>query len=290
MNTPQTSIPLTRKQALTEAIRLLQQDPGQAKVIEKLKEIANNRPQVKWTEETARDAIESFMMRERRVPTVTDLRDDDCLPAHPMFRHYFKTTASEWLSKNYPSYFDPEATRYSALKVAYEVLSNSKEKQSKIKEILDEYPLTKWTVANVSDLLYTFWNENGRIPSKNDFKESHILPYDQIFWYQWKLPYFEWLAKYCPILKMKDEEQHAPRDYIAEFAAEYKKIKPRGEDDFNARRDKTKCCVSDYIILRTGCTDWIDLLDKAGVESYDYESEKIRKEWAKIKSVTYIVI
>lgn len=59
-------------------------------------------PLTNWTDKTIRDRIEQFYEDEGRYPTATDFKKKG-MPPHPVFKHRYNRTLSQWLTENYPT-------------------------------------------------------------------------------------------------------------------------------------------------------------------------------------------
>ena len=119
---------MTRKQAIFKVILKIRAQKGQNEaLIAKLTEIADLMPFVKWSEETVRDCVEQFMSDHGRLPTVTDFKVKNGMPAHALFPYLVKMTAHEWMERNFPTYYKPSVTIRQALETAIEVAAEDDE-------------------------------------------------------------------------------------------------------------------------------------------------------------------
>ncbi len=92
---------MTRKTALLQAISQLSGDQNNTEICEKLSDILEDMPLTNWTDKTIRDRIEQFREDEGRYPTTTDFKKKG-MPPHPVFKHRYNRTLSQWLQENYP--------------------------------------------------------------------------------------------------------------------------------------------------------------------------------------------
>ena len=113
---------MTRKQAILAAKEqfLPQND---TKAAERLEEIIKDMPFVKWTEDIIRDCIEQFMCDFGRLPTAADFGKNG-LPSSEVVQYAFKISVHNWMTKNYPYFYQPGLTRKQALNKALEVLQD----------------------------------------------------------------------------------------------------------------------------------------------------------------------
>ena len=258
--------------------------------IEILKGLATGLPILQWSEHVAQDCIDNFYLENNRLPTVTDLQKNvGELPAHPSFKYIFGITASQWLMRYGQDYKPPKTTRKQTLLLVLDILQG--EERQRIKDMLDEYPLTKWNESNTIDCLVTFYQKYNRMPSEKEMEASEELPYYGIFKYKWKKTYLKWLEIYAPLLhKAFFDERVYQRDYIADFVSEYKRLLPRNEADFDRRRNQDVCCKASHIKMALNITRWTQLVKHCGLELFDAEAERVAKERAKIKSIRIISV
>lgn len=289
MNT-QEKLPITRKAAIYKAISLLEKQGNRNEEIAVLKGLATGMPIVQWSKKVAKDCIDNFYLDNQRLPTVTDLQKKNSeLPAHPNFKYLFGMTASQWLAKYRDCYQPPKTTRKRTLLLALEILDG--EEKERIQEMMDEYPITKWSITNVIDCFVTYYQKYKHVPCENEMESSEELPYYGIFKYKWKTTYLKWLEKYIPILHQTFfDERVYQRDYLSEFVSEYKRLLPRNEAEFDRRRNESACCQASHIKMALNITKWTQLVERCGLELFDIEAERIAKEKAKIKSVRIISV
>lgn len=289
MNT-QEELPITRKSVIYQAISLLKKQGNREEEIAILQELATGVPILQWTEKVAKDCIDNFYLDNNRLPTVTDLQRKDAeLPAHTNFKYLFGITASQWLTQHCKTYNPPKTTRKKTLLLVFDML-NGEEKQ-RIKDMLDEYLITKWNEKNMVDCFVTFYQKHNRMPSEKEMEKSKELPYYNIFQYKWKTTYLKWLEIHIPSLyKAFLDERMYQRDYLSDFISEYKRILPRNEADFDRRRNQEVCCKASHIKVALNITRWTQLVNYCGLELFDVETERIAKEKSKIKSVRIISV
>lgn len=269
---------MTRKQAIFKVILKIRAQKGQnGALIAKLTEVADLMPFVKWSEGTVRDCVEQFMSDHKRLPTVTDFRVKDGMPAHALFPYLFKMTAHEWMERNFPTYYEPTVTIRQALRMAIEVAAEDDETAGKLRDILSEYPLTKWNEKNIGDGLETFFDMHGYLPRKEDYQTEKYLPFVDIYRYRYQMRRNAWIELHCPALMQK--ERVRGRTYkqssLHDFAKEYERIKPFTEDEFNQKRCKQICCA-EVIMRYNKIKSWQELLARCGLKRYTNDVPPIK--------------
>lgn len=283
-------MPLTRKAAVFQAISLLEKEGNHEEEIQVLKKFSAGLPAVQWTKEVAADCIDNFLLENGRLPTVTELAQNKELPFHTSFKYLFGMPARKWLEKRYSSTRDfPATSRKRALLSAYRVLDG--EARERIKDMLDEYPITQWNDKNTADCIVTYYEKYRRVPSEEEMKRSDELPYIGVFKYRWKSTYLQWLKENLPYLyRLYCDERTQQRDYAGEFVREYKRIRPKSEADFNRRRNRALCCGTDRVKRALNVTRWADLLSACRLEVCNGAEERAEIERDKIKSVRIIAV
>ncbi len=265
----QKELKMTRNQALLSVFAMFEGKISHTEEIERLKEVANVMPFTEWDDATVKDAVEYFMSVNGRVPTVTDFKKENGLPSNPVIKQHYKMNLREWLDKNFPTYYEPKPTRKQALLFAYEALAKLPVAQEKIRELLVEYPICRWSSENILDAVEEFFRVNDRLPYEREFKKSNHLPDYGHLLYKYKCGLREWYDKYCNELFVKNESRIKPvRDYLKEFANEYERIKPLSKEDFNRRRNSENCCLAEVVMKNTYITSWTELLKKCNLQRY----------------------
>ncbi len=262
---------MTRKWAIFKVIsqiRAQKADSGQ--LVAKLKEIESQMPFVKWTEWSVRDCVEHFMAVHKRLPTVTDFKVQNGMPAHAIFPFLFKMTAREWMDKNYPTYYHPAVTVRQALEQAIAVAGGNADIVKKLRELLAEYPLTKWNVDNIKDGLERFFEEHGHLPRREDYQRESFLPFIDIFRYRYKTRRNAWIELNCPDLMRREQlrDRARKKSSLAAFAEEYKRVCPITKDEFDQKRNKADICSADVIMRINGIAGWEELLSVCRLQRY----------------------
>lgn len=270
---------MTRNQALLSVFAMFEGKNGHTDEIERLKEIARAMPFTEWDDATVKDAVEYFMATNGRVPTVTDFKKGNGLPSNPVIKQHYNRNLREWLDKNFSTYYEPKPTRKQALQFACEALVKLPEAQEKIKELLDEYPVCRWTVENITDAVAEFFRANDRLPYEREFNKSNHLPNYGHLLYKYKCGLREWYETYCYELFIKTESRIKPvRDYLKEFAEEYERIKPVSKEDFNRHRNPETCCLAEVVMRNTYIRTWAELLQRCKLRRYEREEKNFITE------------
>lgn len=273
-----------------QAITLLEKEGNHEEEIRILKKFSVGLPAVQWTKEVAADCIDNFFLENGRLPTVTELAQNKELPFHTSFKYLFGMPARKWLEKRYssPRAF-PATSRKRALLSAYRSLDGAA--RERIKDMLDEYPITRWNDKNITDSLVTYYEKYRRVPSEEEMKRSDELPYIGVFKYRWKTTYLQWLKENLPYLHwLYCNERTQQRDYAGEFVREYNRIRPKNEADFNRRRNRALCCGTERVKRAMNVTRWADLLKACRLERCDAAAEQTENERKKIKTVRIIAV
>ncbi len=275
----QKELKMTRNQALLSVFAMFEGKNSHLEEIAKLKEVANVMPFTEWDDATVKDAVEDFMSVNGRVPTVTDFKKENGLPSHPVIKQRYKINLHEWLNKNFPTYYKPKPTRKQALEFAYKVLEKLPDARAKIGELLDEYPVCRWSSTNILDAVEEFFRQNDRLPYEREFiKANHLPDYGHLL-YKYKCGLREWYETYCNDLFIKNESRIKPvRDYLKEFAEEYERIKPISKEEFNRMRNPEICCLAEVVMKNTYISNWNELLQKCNLQRYEKEIPKLITE------------
>jgi len=275
----QKELKMTRNQALLSVFAMFEGKNSHTGEIERLKEIARVMPFTEWDDDTVKDAVEYFMATHGRVPTVTDFKKENGLPSNPVIKQHYKMNLREWLDKNFPTYYEPKSTRKQALKFAYESLAKLPAAQEKIKELLAEYPVCRWSSENIIDAVEEYYRVHDRLPYERDFKKINHLPDYGHLLYKYKCGLRDFYETHCNELFVKNESRIKPvRDYLKEFAEEYERIKPLSKEDFNRRRNSENCCLAEVVMRNTYITSWTELLKKCNLQRYEKVDENLITE------------
>ena len=272
----QKELKMTRNEALLSVFAMFEGKNSHTEDIEKLREVASVMPFTEWDDATVKDAVEYFMAINGRVPTVTDFKKENGLPCNSVIKNRYKINLHEWLGLNFPTYYKPKPTRKQALQFAYEALAKFPAAQDKIKELLTEYPVCRWSIENIVDAVNEFFKVNGRLPYERDYRKSNHLPdYGHIL-YKYNCGLREWYGIYCnELLKKNENRMENSRNYLKEFSNEYERIKPISKADFNRRRNQNNCCLAEVVMRNTGINSWSELLHKCNLQYYEKTVPKL---------------
>ncbi len=252
---------MTRNQALLSVYAIFEGKNGHAEEIKRLKEVASVMPFTEWNDATVKDAVEYFMATHGRVPTVTDCKKENGLPSNSVIKQRYKTSLREWLTENFPTYYKPKPTRKQTLQFAFEALEKLPAAQEKIKDLLEEYPVCKWSLKNITDGVEEFFRVNKRLPHEKEFSKDNHLPDYGHMRYQYKCGLYEWYKTYCNALyEQNRRNKPIERNYLQEFIEEYERIKPCNSEDFNRRRDLNRCCSAQTVMKKCNIGAWRELL------------------------------
>ncbi len=95
---------MTRKQAVLDAIEILSRNQENKQTVSILKEIYDELPLIRWTENNVLDAFAQFILENGRLPTAGDM----CvtLPSKPTLNRIFNVSGLvEFEKKYFPEYF-----------------------------------------------------------------------------------------------------------------------------------------------------------------------------------------
>lgn len=275
----QKELKMTRNEALLSVFAMFEGNNSHIEEIGRLKEIAKIMPFTEWDDATVKDAVEYFMVTYGRIPTVTDFTKENGLPCNSVIRQHYKMNLREWLDINFPTYYKPIPTRKQVLHFAYEALDKLPEAQAKIKELLSEYPICRWTTENIIDAVEEFFRTNERLPYEREFNKVNHLPDYKHLLYKYKCGLREFYETNCNELFLKNESGIKPvRDYLKEFAEEYERIKPISKEDFNRRRSSENCCLAEVVMRNTYIKSWTELLSKCNLQHYEKTVQKLITE------------
>ncbi len=117
-NTRKGVFPMTRKQAITQAIHALQQAEDGAEAIGILEDLSQELPIIHWSDPAVRDAVDQFLVDNGRLPTATDFKKPG-MPPYRVFMRNYGLTPTEWLRANYPLQYPSEEALVTAYTQAF---------------------------------------------------------------------------------------------------------------------------------------------------------------------------
>ena len=95
---------MTRKQAITKAIAVLQQEGDNTEAIRVLEELSSELPIIHWSDTALRDTVDQFIADTGRMPAATDFKKPG-MPPYRVFMCNYGLTPTEWLQANYPEHY-----------------------------------------------------------------------------------------------------------------------------------------------------------------------------------------
>lgn len=95
---------MTRKQAISKAIKALQQAGENTEAIRVLEELSGELPIIHWSDTALRDTVDQFIADTGRMPAATDFKRPG-MPPYRVFMCNYGLTPTEWLQANYPEHY-----------------------------------------------------------------------------------------------------------------------------------------------------------------------------------------
>lgn len=175
-------------------------------------------------------------------------------------------------------------TRKQALDCAVQALAAAGQNEEAIRVLhilSDELPLNRWTEAAIRDSVEQFILDNGRAPTRTDFKKK-CLPPHSVIKRRFGLTLQEWLDENYPAERPSEDERH--KEATEAFVREYLRIQPVSAEDYNARRAHPSMGWS--AIARYNHTRrWRILLEKLGLPIYSSRSVPDAKQQLKVNII-----
>ena len=94
--------PMTRKEALSLAIKALAAAGANEEAITILHTLSEELPHTKWSEAAIRDAVEQYILDHGKVPSPYAFQKKG-LPPHTVIQNRYGMTVKDWLAENYPT-------------------------------------------------------------------------------------------------------------------------------------------------------------------------------------------
>lgn len=145
---------MTRKQALLAVLK----EQTNPEIIEKLQDIIDDEPSIKWTKKKILDSIEQFIIDNNRYPLTCEMDRLAILPPHTNISYYFNMTYKELIKEYFPDYM-----RNSKI----EIDTNTLSKQFKKEFVRLEYPSESIYNINRSKELPTIQTTAKYVGAKN---------------------------------------------------------------------------------------------------------------------------
>lgn len=173
-------------------------------------------------------------------------------------------------------------TRKTALKKAIALLSaeeSNTEICEKLTELCAELPLIHWNEQNIRDRVEQFIEEEKRFPTVSDFRKASMPPHP-IFRQKFGITLGQWLHENYPQNKPTPEERQ--KLYSEEFKREYRRIKPRNQDQFNRLRSPGAKSWQ-TVAKHCGVTTWSRLLRELKLTGYSEQSRERKKRELQVR-------
>lgn len=287
--TENNKLPISRAKALNGVILILKNKGTDEEIIKKLDSLAKAQCIAKWSKDVLEDCIDDFYIDNGRLPTVSDLKVENGLPCHTVFRWLFGISAGEWLREKQSAFVIPKISCRKALLFALENCNG--EIKQKVIEVLEDYPITKWNNLTIMNSIITYYEIHNKVPTKRDFEKDASLPNYGVFKRLCKTTYLKWLKEKIPFLyNLYSKKETGNKNYLDKFVKEYKRLCPKNGNDFNKRRDRESCPTAWAVANSVGVKGWKELLELCGLDHCDLEKIRIEKECAKIKSLKVISV
>lgn len=136
-----------------------------------------------------------------------------------------------------------------------------------LKEMQNGIPGKIWMDKEIRAAVERFITEKGRPPKVKELDTVEYLPRHTVVARQYGMTAGKWLEKNYPGPKDSLPGQYkglTPADLKEMFIAEYKRIEPKSEEDFDRRRQKGVPCWH-YIAKHLGVSRWNELRELCGV-------------------------
>ena len=154
-------------------------------------------------------------------------------------------------------------TRKEALQLAVDILSekpSAQETVTKLNEILENLPITRWTDSVIRDTVDQYTLDHGKLPNTKRFHDPGMPPPIAIT-RVYHMTVREFLEHFYPeiLLNLSDKIERQKQQQITLFISEYQRIKPVSREDYDRRRRPgTKC--GQTIMIYNNLTSWSSLL------------------------------
>lgn len=169
-------------------------------------------------------------------------------------------------------------TRKQAIRKAIQLISYNEENAEvieKLQDIMEDLPLNHWSDKSIRDSIDEFIFTYKRVPTGSDFSRRSDLPSHPVIKQKYKVTLADWLAENYPTHKPTREERK--EKYMKNFLADYYRIKPTREVDFNPNRSENTVCWQTI----ASCYDvksWYALLEVLKLPIYKREHKRSPKK------------
>jgi len=182
-------------------------------------------------------------------------------------------TVGQWLNQQYPSNAaanqeNPQTirssmTRKEALQLAVDILSekpSAQETVTKLNEILENLPITRWTDSVIRDTVNQYTLDHGKLPNTKRFHDPGMPPPIAIT-RVYHMTVREFLEHFYPeiLLNLSDKIERQKQQQITLFISEYQRIKPASREDYDRQRSPGTRC-GQTIMVYNNLTSWSSLL------------------------------
>ena len=130
-----------------------------------------------------------------------------------------------------------------------------------LKEMQNGIPGKIWTDEAIREAIERFMEEHGRPPKVKELDTVEYLPPHSVVARQYGMTAGKWLEENYPGLKGSLSGRYkglTPTDLKEMFIAEYQRIQPISEEDFDQRRQKNVPCWH-YTAKQLGVSKWNEL-------------------------------
>lgn len=102
---------MTRKQAVSQAIAILEKEDKNQEICQKLQEIMLELPMTHWSDKTIFDAFDQYILEHNCLPSMSEISRNPKIPTHPTIKNRFGLTLQEFYKKYYNQYIRKSPSR-----------------------------------------------------------------------------------------------------------------------------------------------------------------------------------
>ena len=102
---------MTRKQAISQAILILEKNTSNKEICEKLQEIFEELPLTHWSDKTIFDVFDQYILEHNCLPTKSEIARNPNIPKHPTIKNRFGLTLQDFYQKYYSKYVNKNPSR-----------------------------------------------------------------------------------------------------------------------------------------------------------------------------------
>lgn len=156
---------MTRKQAISQAIAILEKEDKNQEICQKLTEILEELPITHWSDKTIFDVFDQYVLEHNCVPSRSEIKNNPNIPTHSTIKNRFGITLEEFYLKYYPNYIKKcDSTRYHYHSFNYwldnfklQYVKNNYPTQSQYNKLRDQNTPCSRHIIRMSK--YNNWNE-----------------------------------------------------------------------------------------------------------------------------------